>query len=506
MNKNSIKAIFISGIGALINYAISFLLTPYITNNVGIDAYGFVSIAKTFVSYASIITLALTVFIVRYITIHYHKKEFVEAASYYSSSLNACVKLSLIILLTSSIMIFNLDRMINIPNELIVSVKLLFLLVFVNFAITTISTPLTASVYIKNRIDVIGIIKIIGYSIEAIAMIMLFTIFKPSVWFVGAGALISSIISIVLYWKFTANNTPELKYDNSLVSNEKTKDLLNNGIWSSINQLGNTLNSGLDLLISNLMLSGIETGQIAVAKTIGGMASAFEEMIFQVTQPDLLKSYSAGDVNNFISVLKEKMKICGFFGATIFAGFFALGILYYKLWLPGQDFQALYILTVITLMNHVTDSLMRPVYYVSTLTVRNKIPCWITIGGGILNIAGMFILLKHTNLGVYSVVITTAVIMISINMIFNPLYAMWCLNYSKKALYPTIIKHLCATALMCAIFILMTRMINPNSWIGLILSAGCMFVVGMLVYSIIQFGFKKARVYFRNCISVILHN
>lgn len=57
------------------------------------------------------------------------------------------------------------------------------------------------------------------------------------------------------------------------------------------------------------------------------------------------------------------------------------------------------------------DIFLQPIYYVNTLTVKNKIPCFITIIGGLLNVVGMFILIKYTNLGVYAVPITTAVIM-----------------------------------------------------------------------------------------------
>ena len=59
-----------------------------------------------------------------------------------------------------------------------------------------------------------------------------------------------------------------------LHSNQKVKMLLTNGLWNSINQLGNTLNSGLDLLFSNAMLTDIQTGQIAVSKSIGTIFSS----------------------------------------------------------------------------------------------------------------------------------------------------------------------------------------------------------------------------------------
>ena len=60
------------GLSSVIGYFVTMFLTSYITENIGIEAYGFVSIAKTIVDYGGIITIALTSFIVRYITIHYY--------------------------------------------------------------------------------------------------------------------------------------------------------------------------------------------------------------------------------------------------------------------------------------------------------------------------------------------------------------------------------------------------------------------------------------------------
>ena len=54
------KTIVISGLSVVISYLINFFLTPFITDNIGMGAYGFVSIANNVVTYAGIITVALT--------------------------------------------------------------------------------------------------------------------------------------------------------------------------------------------------------------------------------------------------------------------------------------------------------------------------------------------------------------------------------------------------------------------------------------------------------------
>ena len=192
MNKNNLRiatAIIVSGLGVFISYLINFLLTPYITDNIGIEAYGFVSLAKNFVNYAQIATIAITSFVVRYISVSYHERKMQEANEYYSTSVIACVALAGVIFISALLLITKIDLLLNVPQNLIFSVKLLFLIVFLNFVLTTATTPFTTAAYIKNRLDITGIIKIIAYLVDAGVMVILFINCTPNVWFVGMGSL-----------------------------------------------------------------------------------------------------------------------------------------------------------------------------------------------------------------------------------------------------------------------------------------------------------------------------
>ena len=277
-NSRLIKTICISGSSAVISYLINFFLTSFISENVGIEAYSFVSIAKTAVSYAQIITVALTTFIVRYISINYHQKQMEKARAYYSSSIVACVLLSGGIYLVILALLPRLEYIINIPDNLIYPVKILFLLVFFNFILTTLITPLNSGAFIKNRLDISGILKIISYLTDAGVLILVFSIATPSIWVVGLGSVTASLVLATGTFIMKQKLVPQLK------SIRCVKDMMSNGIWQSVNSLGNVLNSGLDLIVSNLMLSGTETGQIAVVKTIGTMFSMLYQVVNQPFQ------------------------------------------------------------------------------------------------------------------------------------------------------------------------------------------------------------------------------
>ena len=502
-NRQIGKTILISGFGAFLTYAINFVLTPYITNAIGIEAYGFVSIAKTTVSYAEIAMTALTAFVVRYISVSYHEKRLKEATLYYSSSVFACLLFALIIFGVACIFIEKIENILIIPGNLVTSVKILFGIVFLNFVISTVNVPLGVYAYVANRLDIAGLIKIFGYILEVGVLYVIFKVLPVEVWYVGIGSICPTVVAMICNIFAMKRYSPELVYRRENVSLLKIKNLVKNGIWNSLNSLGNVLNSGLDLIISNLMLSGTATGQIAVSKTIGTMFQTVLVVVSQPFQPQMIKTYASGRMDEFLKSLKKAMIVCGWFSNVAFAGFVALGMLYFKLWLPDENTTVLYYLTVLTVVNYVTDGVLQPVYYINTLTLQNKIPCWITIAGGLCNVLGMYVLIKNTQLGIYSVAITTAVIMVSINLFFNPIYAAHCLNIKAKIIYKLLARDLLSCSIMVIIFVWIKNVLNPSNWVGLIVSAAIMCIIALPIHMLCMYDRNEMRILLNDSIKKI---
>ena len=67
------------------------------------------------------------------------------------------------------------------------------------------------------------------------------------------------------------------------------------------------------------------------------------------------------------------MRICGYFSNVAFAGFVVLGWTYFKLWIPNEDTNILYVLAILTIVSSVTEGVVQPLYYINTLTLKKKI-------------------------------------------------------------------------------------------------------------------------------------
>ena len=128
---------------------------------------------------------------------------------------------------------------------------------------------------------------------------------------------------------------------------------------------------------------------------------------------------------------------------------------------------------------------MQPLFYTYTLTLKNRIPCYVTIGSGILNVIGMYVLLKYTNLGLYAVVGTTTVLGFITFMIFTPIYSAHCLGLKWNVFYPGIFRVLSAAVVITLVLKTLFMNFMPSTWIGLIVSALCSCIIGVPIFMFI---------------------
>ena len=478
-------SIFAGGAAYVINYIISFILTPFITDSFGTEAYGFVSLARQFTQYAAILTVALSSFAARHIAVEYYHKSREKANIYYSSAFYGELTLSTVIFIIGIAAIPFLEKILSLPSELKNDIKILFFFVFLSFWTTSSFNVFECWAYIKNRLELANIFKGLSYIAQASVLFVCYRFCSDKLYFVGAGLLASSVVTASSNYWFSKKNVPELEIKRSEFSLRAVKKLLLDGIWTSVNSLGEVLNHGLDLLVCNLLLSPVSMGQVAIAKTITTIFGSIFSIINPSFQPMMLKSYSKGDKKALLSEMGFAMKISGMLANIGFAGFYALGLSYYRLWIPNQDTELIYKITVISLLTLIPGGPMQPLYYIYTLTVKKKFSCIVTILGGIFNVVSMYLLITYTDLGIYAVVWTTALVMAVINFITNPLYMAHVLHMPLYSFYTNIIRNVIACGAITGIFKMLSNFYMPDNWCELILTALIYCLIGMIVHLMI---------------------
>lgn len=497
---NEKKRLIINLSACLISFCIilgiNFLLTPYITESVGAEAYGYVSLANNFVNYASIITLALNSMASRFVSQCYHKGEKTEANEYFTSILIANISLIILLLIPSITLVIYLNKVIVIPYYLNFYVKILFSLIFINFYVSLINTSYSVAVFIKNRVDLSNLRIMESNIIKTLLMIFLFALFGPNIIFIGIAFLVATTYLLIYNIHYTKKMVPDLKAERKYLNLKKIKTVFVSGIWNTITKLGQVLADGLDLLICNIFVTPLAMGQLAIAKTISSCLGTLNGSLSAVFHPKMQYYYALNNKEAEVNEIKFSMKIGAFFTNILMCGLIVFGINFLNLWIPTQNIEIIYLAMMVTVIGGIVGSSINTLFNVFTVTNKLKLNSLVTLAQGIINVIIVYILLKIGIFPGYEIVIISGVsVTISIikNLTFTPIYASKCLGVKKTTFYSTIIKGMLSAITLIITNYIVKIIINPQSWTMLILSALICSIIGAIENYFILFGKNERK-------------
>lgn len=486
MNENRRLAInFITtAIAFIINAGINFILSSYIVNTVSAEAYGFIQLANNFVTYFTVITLAINSMASRYISIEYYKNNINNANEYYSSTFFANLLITIIFLPIIVILILFLDKIITISSELIVDVKFLLIFLIGNMFLGLLTTNLSVSYYIKNKLYIQSIINSIGYVLKAVLLLVLYMMFPPYVAIFGLVTLIITIFtqSLTIYYKNKL--IPNIKIHKNMFSFQRIKTIIVSGIWNSITRIGNIMSEGLDLLLANLFISSENMGILAIVKTIPNLIGNALSTLVNIFMPTMIKLYAEEKMNDFVLYTKKSMKIVSFFLNIPILCLIVLGDVLFKLWFPEQESIVLQILSIITISHWIIIGPVSIMHNIFTVINKIKINSILVCITGILNVILVYIFLKFTNLGLFAITGVSCLLSILRNLLYVLPYSAKYLNLRWYTFLPELLRSLIAVIIITGIGYIGRIFCVPSTWIQLIIS-GCILC---FITFIVQFG------------------
>ena len=487
--------ILLSLVGLIINSGINLVLTPYVTNYLGADAYGFVSTCSYIVNLADIVAIALNSLAARYIALAYHEGDKQKANTYYTSVFVANIVLASIILIPCFIGIPKLEKYLVIPTNLVHDIKVLMSLTVVNYIIMLLSNVFNVATLITNHLELNTLYKNISYILRAVSLLVLFHLFRPHVWYVQ----IANILVAVFLWEMniylTSKLLPDLRIRGAKPKVEYVKEIVTNGIWSSVSNLGSNLNSGLDLVVSNLMLSPLAMGQLSIIRTFTTLFNTVIMLVANAFRPIQLKVYATRASADVYKEINYAVKITGCICNIIVAGLVVLGKDFLKLWVPSQNIELLYNVMIVILIGDICGSIAYPLNYVFTLTGHLKCPSILSILSGLFNVGSMMLLLQWTSLGLYAVVGTSAALNILVQCECIPYLSCKELKVSEKDFYYIGIKILASCILVTLIYkkIVTVLGVAVDSWGKLILLACIVPVISIAVDCLLILNWQERK-------------
>lgn len=495
--KNTGKQMSINLIASIISFAvnvgINFFLAPFLVQELGTEAYGFIGLANNFVQYAAIITVALNSISGRFISVEYHRGHIEKASKIFSSVFVADLFMAGVMLIASAAVTAYIDVIINVPEELISGVKLTFGLTFATYVISVVTAIFTTAAFVKNRVDLNSVRDIIGNLIKVALVVSLFAFLPAQLYYLALATLGSGVFLLLANISVKRKILPEVKVRIKDFEFKLVRMILAAGVWISFAQLCNALITGLDLLICNLTLGATMMGILSIAKTVPISIGNLINTIANVFTPHYTILYAKGDIDGLVKEVKFTSKILSMIMTVPMAGFMAFGGEFYTLWQPSKtpdEIAMIQMLSILTCLMYLFTCQTQCFMMVYTVCNKLKSPVLVNFGIGIISTVIVLLVLNFGNLGdngVYVIAGVSSVLMSLRALFYMPVYTAHILGKKWTTFYGSLIRACISFAAVFVLFLIVELFVVINSWLSFILVCLIVGIIGYIICVPIMF-------------------
>ncbi len=455
-----------------INAGIQFFVTPVLTRNIGDEAYGFITIANDFTSYASIFAVVLNSVAARFISVEFHKNNYEKATEYYNSIFVGNCVICIILFLTGGWIVMNFNKFLNISSDLVFDVRIVFAVTFVNYMLTVFLSIFSTSTFVKNRIDIEAVRNIISYAIKFAVVFVLFSnAYKVKAYYLGIATLISTLYLGIANYSITKKIMPEIKFDLRKYKFSSVVELLKSGLWMSINNLSNVFTNNFTSMFINLYQSSSAVGLYSVAKTIPNCVTSFMYAIYAVFVPTFVRLYAEKKQNELKEYAFKTMKIMSVLLTSPILLLIVFGKQFMMLWQGYRPMEEIDTITIIMALSVVLIMIISVVLPISQLSLTvNKLK-WQMIANIIISLCtfGAVAVVLKAKQGLIGVSIVTTIIQSVLWIVFIPIYSAKVIDIKW---YEFVVKDVIILAkifVMGVCAYLIAGNIKTSSWFGLII-------------------------------------
>lgn len=396
-NKQVKRNLFFNILSLIANVGIGIVYTPYLVKSLGIIAYGVIPLALIINQYVSVLTGSLTSALTRFYTIALQKDNKEEASKYISTSILVVLGIVLILALPLYILVINIDKAFTIPNELIDSAKTLFAFTLYSFVLSLFSSVFNITLYAYNRLDYLNVIKIVRITFKFIFIVLLFTLIKKDIAYVGIANFLSELIilifSIIAFWKFTKGT---VKVNFTLFDKTSLIALSVMASWVIVQQLGDTMLYRIDNIIVNKFWTTKESGILGAFTELGSYTMIIASVIGSLFGPLILIAYSKNDHEQVKTITLDRSLSVGVMVAVMVGAIGGFSPIILKIWL-GEEFVAYNSWLLLKLALVPFYSAAGVFSFATRAWNKVRFPALITIALGFINLGALYFIAIYAN-------------------------------------------------------------------------------------------------------------
>jgi membrane protein EpsK len=447
-------------------------------------AFGMIPLVNAIIAYMSVLTTALNSAVSRFLTIDLEHGDRRAANKTFNTALfgifGIVVAVSPVVLMIA----LAFPAMFDVPPGWEKDTSRLFATVAISFFVTVIGSNFALAPFVHSQFLLSNITNFAGLLTRIGLIVALFSIVSPRLWYVGGGALVAALISLLGYVILWRKLTPELRIQITAFDRSRLRPLMAMGGWVLANLVGGTLLSRVDLIVVNGYFGAAMTGGYGSVAQLPLLLEYLVSAAGAAIRPAILIKYAQQDFVVLQRLSSQAVKLLGLalaLPAGLLCGF---SVPLLKLWL-GPAYGYLSVLLVILVSHKSLTLSVRPLLHVQNAFNKVRWPGIATLVSGGASLGLALLAAQWGKWGTAGVALAVAITWTAKNGLYIPIYTARVMGLPWHTFLPSLAASAIGTLSVGMASYGLTLVDMPNSWPRL---AGAAVVVSLAYVATVWVG------------------
>ena len=478
-------------------------LVPYFVDTLGLAAYGLIPLATSITGYVTLIIDSLNTSISRFLTIDLQRSDIVRANQTFNTALFGTLAIILALIPIVLLIAWFAPEFFNIGETASGDVFILFSLILGSVLIRAWSSNFMVTLFAYNRLDYRNFVNITNLATQLIMVVILFTVFSPSLVHVGISYLAAALAALFLAYYLSRKVCPDIHISIRSYSHARFGEIGGLAFWVIIDTVGFMLNANIALLVVNRLFGDVAGSEYSLVLLWGTLLYGISGLVTTAMTPMIYNYYSRRDTTGLIKFGLFAMKCMGLFMAPIIGLICLFSPQLFAIWMGSDEFAHLAPLVWIVVSPAIIKVQISAISSIGVGYGKVKVPAFYSLFAGILNLYLSFTLPFMFGLGIYGVAISSAITMILHTGVSAPLYAAYIVHAPLSTFLNAILRGFGYLAGFVGVGILVLTVL-PDSDIIMSMLIGSGLLIGYAVIALTCIISKDEKELLRSCLPVIL--
>jgi len=294
---NSVSSILTKAAEVFFN----FWLYQYLIRQITPEEYSLLPVVMSIMVIIPLLTVFFTSGIERYIIDAYARGDEEGVTRVISSIFPFLMLCAILVLVIGGLASWNIDHILNIPEDRLHDARLMFSLLFITFAYQISVLPFQLGFQVKQKFVASNLLRL-ARTVAKIAILCIL-LFSSGTWIVWV--VVADTATIVVFTTvrliYSRRILPSLKYRARMFDFQTAKTILSFGFWSFFGRAANTLRLAMDPIILNLFATPMDVTCFHIGSSFRRQTDNLMLRIFVNLQPAFIAMHSTNQKRRFLN-------------------------------------------------------------------------------------------------------------------------------------------------------------------------------------------------------------